>query len=153
MKPTEPAEGRSTCGARRTVLRRLLWYWLPALAWMGMIFVLSAQSDLPGPAEPWMDALVKKGGHAVGYGVLAWLYERALRGRVRGPVALRVATVSLALAYALSDEYHQTFVPGRSGSLVDAGIDSTGICGAMLLSGWLERRRARRLPPQRSVAR
>ena len=135
------------------VLRRFLWYWLPVLAWMGIIFVLSAQPDLPGPAEPWMDVLVKKGGHAVGYGVLAWLYERALRGRVRGPVALRVASVGLALAYALSDEYHQTFVPGRSGNLVDVGIDGTGMCGAMLLSAWLERRRARRPPPQCSAAR
>ena len=138
-------------------MRRFLWYWLPVLAWMGMIFFLSAQPDLPGPPEPWLDALLKKGSHAVAYGVLAWLYARALRRHVRGPLALRVASVGLALAYALSDEYHQTFVPGRSGRWLDVGIDGVGTCGAMLLSWWLERRRARSdagcPPPRRSAAR
>jgi len=138
-------------------IRQLLWDWLPPLACMGLIFVLSAQSHLPSAPGPWLDTLLKKAGHAFVYGVLALLYQRALRPHIRAPRVLRIASVSLAVAYALSDEYHQTFVPGRSGRWLDVGIDGAGMCGAMLLSWWLERRRARSdagcPPPRRSAAR
>jgi VanZ family protein len=132
-------------------MRRSLWRWLPPLAWMGLIFVLSAQPDLPQAPGPWLDTLLKKTGHAGAYGVLAWLYQRALRARFRGSTALRVVSVSLTVVYALSDEYHQTFVPGRNGRLSDVAVDGVGACGAMLLDWWLERRRA--LPRQMPGAR
>jgi len=124
---------------------------------MGLIFVLSAQSHLPSAPGPWLDTLLKKAGHAFAYGVLAWLYQRALRPHIRTPLVLRIASASLAVVYALSDEYHQTFVPGRTGRLFDVLVDGAGTCGAMLLSWWLERRRARSdagcPPPRRSAAR
>lgn len=132
-------------------MRRFLCYWLPPLAWMGLIFVFSAQPDLPRAPGPWLDTLLKKAGHALVYGVLVWLYQRALRQRFRAPAALRVVSVGLAVAYALSDEYHQTFVPGRTGRPLDVFVDSVGACGAMLLDGWLERRRA--LPGRTPAAR
>jgi VanZ family protein len=125
-------------------LGRSLRHWLPPLAWMGLIFFLSAQPDLPHAPGPWVDTLLKKTGHALAYGVLTWLYWRALRVHARGDrtsVALRVASIGLAVAYALSDEYHQTLVPGRNGNLVDVAIDGVGACGAMLIARWLERRR------------
>jgi VanZ family protein len=133
-------------------MRRLFWHWLPPLAWMVLIFVLSAQPDLPHAPGPWLDVLLKKTGHAVTYGVLAWLYWRALRQHTWEGCAstiLRVASVGLAVAYGLSDEYHQTFVPGRTGRPVDVAIDGMGACAAMLLDWWLERRRA--LPRQASA--
>jgi VanZ family protein len=132
-------------------MRRSLSRWLPLLAWMGLIFVLSAQPDLPQAPGPWLDTLLKKTGHAGAYGVLAWLYQRALRARFRGSTALRVVSVGLAVVYGLSDEYHQTFVPGRNGRLSDVAVDGVGACGAMLLDWWLERRRA--LPRQMPGAR
>ncbi len=125
-------------------MKRILSYWLPPLAWMGMIFVLSAQPDLPHAPEQWVDTLLKKAGHAVVYGVLAWLYRRALRRHFsagRASAALHAASVGLAVVYALTDEYHQTFVPGRNGNLLDVAIDGVGACGAMLLNRRLERRR------------
>jgi VanZ family protein len=132
-------------------MRRSLSRWLPPLAWMGLIFVLSAQPDLPQAPGPWLDTLLKKTGHAGVYGVLAWLYRRALRSRFRSPTTLRVVSIGLAVMYALSDEYHQTFVPGRTGRLSDVVVDGVGACGAMLLDWWLERRRA--LPRQMPGAR
>jgi len=57
-------------------------------------------------------------------------------------MALRLLSAGLAVAYALSDEYHQTFVPGRNGNLFDVMIDGVGACAAMLLHWWLARRRA-----------
>ncbi len=115
---------------------------------MGLIFVLSAQPDLPHAPGPWLDTLLKKMGHAFVYGVLAWLYWRALSQRFWESRAsttlrvLRVVSITLAVAYGLSDEYHQTFVPGRNGQPFDVAVDGVGACGAMLLDWWLERRRA-----------
>ena len=133
------------------VMRRFFWHWLPPLAWMALIFVLSAQPDLPHVEGRWLDVLLKKAGHAVVYGVLAWLYRRALRRHIPTGTALRAISIGLAVAYAMSDEYHQTFVPGRNGNLVDVAIDVVGACGAMLLARWQERRRA--LPRPVSAAR
>ena len=109
---------------------------------MWLIFFLSAQPDLPHAPEAWLDGLIKKSGHALAFGVLAWLYRRALQPRFRTQSTLRWASFGLAVVYALSDEYHQTFVPGRSGRLFDVMVDSAGAAGAMLLEWWLERRRA-----------
>ena len=126
------------------VVKRFLRYWLPPLAWMGLIFFLSAQPDLPHAPGPWFDTLLKKGGHALAFGILAWLYLRVLRGRFSAVATLRLVSAGLAILYAASDEYHQTLVPGRKGRLSDVGIDTAGVCGAMLLHLWLERRRRHR---------
>jgi VanZ family protein len=134
-------------------VKRFLWLWLPPLAWMGLIFFLSAQPDLPHAPGPWLDTLLKKGGHAFAFGVLAWLYLRALREHFPNAVVLRLVSTGLALLYAVSDEYHQTFVPGREGRLFDVGIDTAGMCGAMLLDWWLERRRLHRLAAGRPEVR
>lgn len=104
---------------------------------MGLIFILSAQPTLPRAPEPWLDALVKKSGHAVAYGVLAWLYLRALQGDGLASGGLRFLSLALAVAYAFTDEFHQAFVPGRHPSPVDILIDGMGAALAMAL----ERRR------------
>lgn len=109
---------------------------------MGLIFILSAQPRLPHVSAAWLDTLLKKGGHALAYAVLAWLYLRTLRERFRRPAAAYVISFGLAALYGLSDEYHQTFVPGRNGTLWDVAVDSLGACGAMLLERRLQRRRA-----------
>jgi VanZ family protein len=118
---------------------------------MGVIFFLSAQPDLPRAPGPWLDTLLKKISHALAYGVLGWLYQRALRPHLCASTILRVVSGGLAVAYALSDEYHQTFVPGRNGQLLDVMVDGVGAGGAMLLDWWLERRRAlsRQVPAAR----
>jgi VanZ family protein len=123
-------------------MKRFLLYWLPALVWMGMIFVSSAQRQLPqigGPESPW-DPIAHKVAHVAVYAVLAWLYDRLL-GRALLPQGQRRAVaVCLAVLYGLSDELHQAWVPGRSGRLVDVGVDAAGAGAAMLLWAWLEPR-------------
>jgi len=106
--------------------------WLPPLLWMALIFLLSAQPTLPEVRQAWLDLLVKKGGHALAYGVLTWLYLRALRGSSPPNDRLRLAALALALAYAISDELHQAFVPGRNASLLDLAIDGSGAMLALL---------------------
>jgi VanZ family protein len=112
---------------------------------MGLIFVASAQPDLPRAPGPWLDTLLKKTGHALAYGILAWLYLRALRGRFQDERVFYAVSIGLAAAYGLSDEYHQTFVPGRNGSLLDVAIDGMGACAAMFLD-WHRREPAHQLP-------
>ena len=105
--------------------------WGPAVAWMGLIFFISAQSRLPHVEESWLDLLIKKGGHMAGYAVLAGLLWRAINGR-RGTRTALLA-LALSLAYAAGDEYHQTFVSGRNGTAADVVIDGIGALLAVLI--------------------
>jgi VanZ family protein len=102
--------------------------WLPAAAMMLAIFVFSSISSDSMPSFEWADFLVKKGGHALGYGLLALAYLYVFK---LSPTKLKIAWV-LAFLYAISDEFHQTFVPGRQGSWMDVGIDSAGAAIALL---------------------
>jgi len=124
----------------------------PALLWMGLIFVLSAQPTLPGFSTPWQDLLLKKSGHATAYAVLALLYGRALlcAGRPRRAAASvtperwrRTAfwlAWGLALLYAATDEWHQAGVPGRHARVTDWLIDALGAGLALLAAGrWGQR--------------
>jgi len=131
-------------------MRGVLGRWLPPLAWMGLIFVLSAQPQLPSVGEDWFDTVLKKGAHMAGYGILASLYLRALRPRFGSSSRLRWVSWGLAVLYALTDERHQRFVPGRNGTLIDVGIDSVGAGAAMLLHWRLLLRKER--APRESAA-
>ncbi|MGD2145260.1 MAG: VanZ family protein [Anaerolineae bacterium] len=113
-------------------MRRFLWRWLPPLIWMGTIFAVSAHPTLPSVPGFW-DLLVKKVLHAAAYGVLMGLILRALRGYWSDAALIRLASSGLSLAYALSDEYHQTLVPGRNGNLLDVAVDAVGIAAVMVI--------------------
>ncbi len=122
----------------RQWLRRhpFLHLWLPLLAWMGLIFYLSAQPDLPHPPAGWAALLFSNGAHAFVFGVLAVLWVRALGER---PRTLLVA-LALTLLYALSDEFHQAFVPGRNPDPWDLVFDGLGaVVGLGLWIGWKRR--------------
>ena len=119
-----------------TTIRNLVWYWLPPLAWMGVIFFLSAQPDLPGLPGSLLDTLLKKSGHFVVYAVLAFLWYRALS---RGGMADRAVlglVFAIAVIYGMSDEFHQSFIPGRHPGLSDVLIDAMGAATAIGVIGW-----------------
>ena len=120
--------------------KRWLYHWLPALLWMGVIFVMSSRSNLPSHPNETVDFMAKKAGHVTEYGVLAFLLWRALSKERGWPVlpSLGVAFF-LSLLYAVSDEFHQTFVPGRSGRLTDVGFDALGSLFALGLVWWFSR--------------
>jgi VanZ family protein len=101
-----------------------VWRWGPVVAWAALIFGLSSIPDLGSGLGGW-DLVLRKLAHAVEFGVLAALLVRALRDRWWA--------IALGIAYALSDEIHQSFVPGREGALLDFAIDSVGVAvGAVL---------------------
>jgi VanZ family protein len=89
---------------------------------------------------------VRKAAHLTEYAVLALLAARAFRAS--GLTALRrawwLASFALVAAVALTDEYHQSFLPSRTGTIYDSLLDMTGGATALaVLALWLAARRRR----------
>jgi VanZ family protein len=113
--------------------------WIPVILWGVLIFTLSTSPFsavntsrvvdpilrflIPGVTAAAVDVghtLVRKAAHFTEYGILFWLL-------VRGPMAERpYLALMLCIVYALTDEGHQVFVPGRTASLYDVALDSSG---------------------------
>jgi VanZ family protein len=108
---------------------------------MALIFAVSGTPADRIPKVGVWDQLVKKGGHMLAYALLTILWLRPLERRSPARRAAFLAC-GISLLYAISDEYHQTFVPGRNGNGVDVMIDGVGILGA--LWGWHWASRGRR---------
>jgi VanZ family protein len=116
-------------------VRRALQYWAPLAAWMLVIFVASAQ-----PRVPHQDDVPDWLSHATVYLVLAVLAGRALAAG--GAIDLRLAACAFAfcLAYGVSDEWHQAYVPGRHSDPWDVAKDAAGaLAGVALFHGWSRR--------------
>ena len=140
--------------------------WLPVALWMALIF--GASTDLGAPRQTsrilvpllrWLvpeissttlervQFAVRKTSHAVGYAVLAVLIWRAKRRTTPHPAPgfWRDAAFAFALAvlYAATDEWHQTFTASRQGSLADVALDAAGAAAGLALlwlrPAWLRR--------------
>lgn len=128
-----------SAGARLAWILRI---WLPVLAWMALIFVLSSQPSPPRAPDDLLDTLLKKGAHFGEYLVLAMLLSRALLAWGAVSWRAKVVALGIAVAYAVSDELHQGLVPGRTPSPWDVGIDALGaISGITLFVWWRDARR------------
>jgi len=96
-----------------------------------MMLIIFAFSSRPGDELPnfggW-DYFVKKSAHGIGYGLLALSYLRAL------PKRNYVLAWVLAVLYSATDEYHQSFVPGRHPAITDVLIfDNIGAILALFI--------------------
>lgn len=102
--------------------------YLLLIFWMGFIFYLSAQPDLKSGFESQTDFILRKLAHITEYGILTFLAWRALSdGGDKKSFKYLIIAIIFSVLYAMSDEYHQTFVQGRVGSPVDVMIDGVGI--------------------------
>lgn len=117
--------------AAMPILRSAL-RWLPALVLMAAIFLASSLPAGRIPHFGMLDIIVKKGGHAIGYALLGLAYYYALPPRLSIPYRWAVALL-MAVLFALSDEYHQSFVDGRTSSLRDVFIDGAGAAFSLTL--------------------
>jgi VanZ family protein len=121
--------------------RRLL-LWGPVALWAAALFFASSMSDV-GPAGRIPDWVT----HGLAYLVFALLIARALAGglgRVLPGRAVAITTL-LATLYGASDEWHQSFVPGREASAGDVAKDLGGALSGALLFRRLSRSGQRRL--------
>ncbi len=124
------------------------WYdqrvrWAAPIAWMGVLFYLSSRVDYPDLTPPGWPNIQDVVAHLVVYTVLALLWERALRGAGVRRAALWACAITVL--YGLSDEFHQSFVPGRTATLFDVATDAVGAGLALGIAAWA-RRRSQHLP-------
>jgi VanZ family protein len=109
--------------------------WVGVIIWIGGD-LLALGYALHSPFEPLSDVLLRKGAHMGEYALLVWLLARALRLSSVQPLTALGVAVLLSLLYAVTDEWHQTFVPGREGTLRDVVIDGVGIIGMYTWRRW-----------------
>ena len=115
--------------------------WAPVVAFMALIFFLSAQSELP-PVERVSDKTL----HVAAYFVFGLLCLRATHEGIRPLRAVpTLAALILAVAYGALDEWHQSWVPGRTPSVLDWVADSVGAgLACAVLALWTRLRPGRR---------
>jgi VanZ family protein len=112
--------------------------WLPTTAWMVVIFGLSS---VQGSSIPSAVGVYSPVAHFTEYAVLAVLMVFALGGR-RLSVPVALVLLLACSAYGASDEFHQSFVAGRTPDPVDWATDTAGAALA-LASVAIVRRRGR----------
>jgi len=100
------------------------------IVWCVGIFIFSSIPSLSSGLKE--DFLLRKTAHVSEYAVLVYLSFNVLRNRsYNGRFNVFMATLA-SIAYAFTDEVHQTFVQGRSGNFFDIGIDTAGIIIAIM---------------------
>jgi len=113
------------------MILKFIKFWLPVILWAGMIFFLSSIPDLRSGLPNIFDLILRKIAHSGEFGVLAILIMRAissLKQQHNRKLSFNVIliVIIIVILYAISDELHQGFVPGRVASPIDALIDSFG---------------------------
>ena len=110
-------------------------YWLPPVLWAGVIFWFSTFPQMRTTEIYWQDFILKKTAHFMEYGILAMLlYRSFINGRVNKKRSL-VYSFILTVLYAVSDEIHQLYTPGRDARVRDVLIDSAG---ALTVLYWIK---------------
>lgn len=111
--------------------------WLPLLLWMAGIFYFSSRPEPLDFAPPALNrGILGRGLHIAEYAGLTLLAYRAVEDKEsQGRITRMRWAGAIAFLYALSDELHQHWVPGRAFSLFDIALDSAGIALALLLLG------------------
>lgn len=112
----------------RTRILHRLWIWAPVLVYVALIFYVSSLSNVPwgGLAPDFIS-------HAIEYFGLAILVARGLNDGLSTPVPVRrlLLTFGICVAYAVTDEFHQMFVPHRYADVLDVLSDAVGAALAL----------------------
>lgn len=119
---------------RRALAAWTRWLWPPA--WMALLWLASSIPSEPdagpsglGRSFAWMPPTLQNLLHLPAYGLLAWLWLRALAPAVGLRPAL-VIGVALTAGYGVVDEWHQAAVPGRYPSATDAAVNAVAALAA-----------------------
>lgn len=122
-------EGVATTIVRVTRYRAIAF--LPAAMLMAAIFILSSQPSPRVSSVDWVTFLVLKTGHVLGYAALAASFAFALGVTRFARIAIGLAFI-LAVAFAATDEFHQSFT-ARDSSVGDIAIDAFGAAIGLLV--------------------
>jgi VanZ family protein len=130
-----------------TFNRKFVKYSVPVIFWMCLIFWMSTEtfsaqntlsvvetilyfliSKISSQELTLIHALIRKSAHVIEYFILGLLLFRAFRGSSIGSWNWRwtLFAVIVVVLWAASDEFHQSFVPSRTASVVDVAIDTAG---------------------------
>jgi VanZ family protein len=115
-------------------IRQIILAFLPSVIWAGVIFVFSSQTALPTFQESFYDFVFKKMAHIFVYLVLYLLVFQAVQQTFSNEhhKLKLLFPIIICMLYAISDEFHQSLVPGRYATLRDIGYDLLGVGIAFL---------------------
>lgn len=107
------------------IMERIIKLWLPVVFFMGWIFYTSSipGTDIP-PLFPYQEVFY----HILMFSILAYFFARAskITFHLAGPMKIILLTLIFGILYAISDEFHQSFVPNRTSSGFDVFMDGVG---------------------------
>lgn len=106
-------------------------YWGPPLLWAVVIFLFSSMPTLQSTQVYWQDFAVKKTAHFTEYAIFTVLLYRAFLSEGLPKSKCLLFAFVIAIVYALTDEFHQSFTPGREPRLRDVGFDTIGAAAAV----------------------
>jgi VanZ family protein len=120
-----------------SVLVRFLIYWLPVIIFAILIFYASS---MPGEQIPDLFPFQSTIFHIAVYAIFAMLINRALKAHCPKMGIFRIFfwVFFLSFSFAVSDELHQVFVPGRTPSLYDITCDTIGTIIGGTFYRWLK---------------
>jgi len=107
-------------------LKKLLNRWLPFLIWATVIFLFSSYPTTRASEIHWKDFIVKKTAHIIEYAILTTLCYRALKTSGIEKKKVGYYSIFFSIFYGLTDEFHQSFTPGRDPQLRDVFFDTIG---------------------------
>lgn len=122
----------------------VIYYWLPPLVWMGMIFYMSSQKSIAVTTNVVADFITFKTLHMVEYAFLFFLLYRAFHSLSHLPkIFYSLSALSIAMLYSITDELHQLSIPSRNGRLRDILFD---LAGMLIMYGIIKKvRQSRKL--------
>lgn len=110
------------------LVKNYIFCWLPPVLWMGAIFYFSSQPHFAIVPENTLDFITFKILHMIEYGFLYFLLFRGLyKTSVYTLSEMLLLSFIIGCLYAISDEYHQSFIPTREGRLRDVIVDIAGM--------------------------
>ena len=108
-------------------------YFLPSILWMLVIFFFSNRSSTGIGGSLTHQFIIHKTFHLIEYAILGATFHFAF-SKTKIFLQVQKYTVFTSYFYALTDELHQHFIPGRSGKITDTFIDLLGILIGLYLT-------------------
>lgn len=112
--------------------------WIAVFIWAGVIFYFSSLQSVELSEDALWDFVWHKSAHLLVYAILAFLLFIAIGGADKKDFRSRwtyfVAALVISTLYAMSDEFHQSFVPTRSARLRDVFVDMIGASVGVIIA-------------------